>query len=965
MLLQRRNNGHSLFWPIGTTQNRSQAIQVKEQVVGKKMYNQVHHVKQSYGGELVVLPGDSANGKWDTEEFAKKFKPHIKVKNRVLQAGRNCYGTMRALFTDAGYEQILIAVGDHELGGNAWTPGTAKVKSVGKYRQGFMEGFNTEPETGRFLFRKAIGSAPSRPLNTPFQETSYAHQHRNVLFITLDAFLKMPEIFMDRKHGLGGEGVITCSVEGEHLNWFENVLIEARKDETIKHIIVQAHLPIIQPVRKVSCSGQFMDHGEESALWKVMVKYDVDVYLAGEVHTNTATKDSGSNLLQIVSRGNSFNNFLKIDVTDNALNITSYNEIGPKPKNNYNYEAYGNLVLDKAALCHTLNDRIFAEPATSTKDNNTDSVQMSLRLDTLATGSIVTKKSGLALITCGSGSSYTCGSTPHKWVNKNEKHPVRCCSYSYINSPSTQQHSESCPFATSCFNPSTFDGLPFFGFEKNKCNDGLCSGKMRYNQARKLCAAVGGYICKKRDLADDCAISTGCQYDGTFVWSQANDRTESPSTNPTSHKPTTLPSYSPSNKLTPFPTNLPTTMPNVSPSTIPSSPPSRLPTAIPSASPFDIPSSSPSRSPTGIPSPSPSDIPTSSPSASPSDNPSSSPSRSPTGMPSPSPSDIPTSSPSVYPSDNPSSSPSRSPTAMPSPSPSDIPSSYPSHLPTTIPSIEPTLAPRCTHISSSGVLQLLHKKSALIHIDFEKKIPLRKRQVVGMHHDDEKDKLIGSRITIRGIKSKYSLPNKGSFDQPYDAQVANVKLNSFRGRSFGVFTNRSRLAIYGMGPHSGGSVISYALWIRTHKTSEMILVNYGHSFTGKSTKSSYTLTLQDGTPMLYISPTAILRPKMKYDLNDGDWHHIAVSMPRKSCALSEVIMYVDGKTIETSADGFGYDNEIFFTTSGRLSIGGFGYSHESYEENYPHLSPYIGRMDEVYVWARSLKGKDMKLLMEI
>jgi len=232
-----------------------------------------------------------------------------------------------------------------------------------------------------------------------------------------------------------------------------------------------------------------------------------------------------------------------------------------------------------------------------------------------------------------------------------------------------------------------------------------------------------------------------------------------------------------------------------------------------------------------------------------------------------------------------------------------------------------------------------------------------------MHHDDEKKKLVGSRITIRGEISKHSLPNKGNFDQPYDAQVANVKLKRSEGHSYGVFTNSSRVAIYGMGPHSTGSMISYALWIKTSNKSEVILVHYGHSFTANSNKNIYTLTLQNGIPVLYISATMTLRPKWNKDLNDGNWHHIAVSMPRKSCALSEVIMYVDGKEIKTIIDG--YDEIIFFTTSGRLSIGGFGYSHKSYEERFPHLSPFIARIDEFYVWGRALTGNDLKLLMGI
>eukprot|EP00555_Chaetoceros_dichaeta_P012900 CAMPEP_0198262498 /NCGR_PEP_ID=MMETSP1447-20131203/10998_1 /TAXON_ID=420782 /ORGANISM="Chaetoceros dichaeta, Strain CCMP1751" /LENGTH=143 /DNA_ID=CAMNT_0043950757 /DNA_START=36 /DNA_END=467 /DNA_ORIENTATION=- len=143
----------------------------------------------------------------------------------------------------------------------------------------------------------------------------------------------------------------------------------------------------------------------------------------------------------------------------------------------------------------------------------------------------------------------------------------------------------------------------------------------------------------------------------------------------------------------------------------------------------------------------------------------------------------------------------------------------------------------------------------------------------------------------------------------------------------------------------------------------MILIHYGHNYRGTSPKHEYTLTLQNGNPMLFISPTAISQPDRKYDLNDGNWHHIAVSMPRKSCSLAEVIIYVDGKAINTIQDG--YDGKIFFTTSGRLSIGGFGYSHKSYEEKFPHLSPFIGEVDEFYAWGRALKGDDVKLLMGI
>lgn len=268
---------------------------------------------------------------------------------------------------------------------------------------------------------------------------------------------------------------------------------------------------------------------------------------------------------------------------------------------------------------------------------------------------------------------------------------------------------------------------------------------------------------------------------------------------------------------------------------------------------------------------------------------------------------------------------------------------------------------RCTAISSSGVLQLLDRKSALVHLDFEESIPLRKRQVVGMHHNDSEETLVGKRITIRGEISKESLPNQGSFGQPYDAQIANLDIRQTEIRSFGFMKEDSRIGIYGVGPHSGGSTISYSISINSNSKSEMILIHYGLNFGILSQKNIYTLTLKNGTPLLYISLDAILKPVKEHALNDGKWHHIAVSMPTESCTLSDVIMYVDGKTVKTVVTK---DEHIFFSTSGRLSIGGFGYSNEEYESVFPHLSPYVGKLDEFYLWGRPIKKNDLEFAME-
>ena len=104
------------------------------------------------------------------------------------------------------------------------------------------------------MFVDPIGKALSRPFGTQYENTSYAQRHKNALFITIDCFHDKGSYFLDRKNGLGGEGSVTVSVEGEHLQWFENVLREAQNDDDIKYIIVQAHVPVIHPVRKINVS---------------------------------------------------------------------------------------------------------------------------------------------------------------------------------------------------------------------------------------------------------------------------------------------------------------------------------------------------------------------------------------------------------------------------------------------------------------------------------------------------------------------------------------------------------------------------------------------------------------------------------------------------------------------------------------------------------------------------------------
>ena len=367
---------------------------------GNKAYNEqvnvLTHIHEKYGGELVFMPGDAVSyGNLSLDKIIKLLGGDLSQGEAVYRAGVNCYNTTRELFKDSGYDTLLATVGDHELGGNEGfrvSPSRSKMHTIPQARQAFGDGFNRNHDNG-FVFDQPWfdGDIASRPLGTPYENTTFAYVHKNALFVTVDAFEIIGEgnhDFIDRGHGLGGEGAVTCTVDGngQHLSWFENILRKGRDDASIRHILVQAHLPIIQPVQRVHCSGQFLDYGEESDFWNLMNEYGVDLYFAGEgeikidsflishkillffminsrayisclsVHANTVTKSryEGSNLVQIVSRGNSYNNFLTVDVSEDVLDIKIYNEFGDQRKFNAQYAESGHLTIDKSSAVTAL-----------------------------------------------------------------------------------------------------------------------------------------------------------------------------------------------------------------------------------------------------------------------------------------------------------------------------------------------------------------------------------------------------------------------------------------------------------------------------------------------------------------------------------------------------------------------------------------------------------------------------------
>lgn len=294
---------------------------------------------KAHGGELITIPGDIVSGHWYEKKYVDKFNSRPGYANYsasevVETSAKLAYEGLWGLIHDAGYENLLVAVGDHEIGDNPWGKNSEVVKHIETFREGFAKVF-TKDAQGQSRFTEKIGNALPRPVGTKYEHTSNAYQYKNILFITLDMFR-----YEAKDQILGKEGVVTGDITGKHFEWLESVLKEAQEIASIKHIVVQSHLPIIYPVRKYASSGMLVDDSESERILNLFRTYNVDLYLAGEVHMNTVTKDSKSDLIQFVGRGNDLSNRSTVDVENDKLSITTYHKNG---------EVLGTLIIDKGS----------------------------------------------------------------------------------------------------------------------------------------------------------------------------------------------------------------------------------------------------------------------------------------------------------------------------------------------------------------------------------------------------------------------------------------------------------------------------------------------------------------------------------------------------------------------------------------------------------------------------------------
>lgn len=267
----------------------------------------VYRTIASYDPGAFLVTGDLVEGRWGNPAntsglFGTAADPASMVSN---QAAFYHAENVRRLQAAGLFDKTYPAIGDHDIGDNPWGDGAAytrwKRKHLYLWRQAFADAYlHTSEGTAKYS---------SRPVEKEWARTAYATMiNPETLLVSLDVFNRRD----DR---------VAVEVVWGQLTWLRDVLAKARRDG-VRWIIVQGHAPIL-PSAISHSSGLHIAGGPRSSLWQTLVRYHVNLYLAGEMHaTSRVTQDGVTQLVTGAPVGTGATTFATVQEFHDRMEIT-------------------------------------------------------------------------------------------------------------------------------------------------------------------------------------------------------------------------------------------------------------------------------------------------------------------------------------------------------------------------------------------------------------------------------------------------------------------------------------------------------------------------------------------------------------------------------------------------------------------------------------------------------------------
>lgn len=245
---------------------------------------------QDENPDFVAIAGDLVMGRWSLDSMVHHFfvRGSSRRRSHISYMADRFYGATVERFKSYGLK-LLTVIGDHEMGDGGWTKNDMDKKFISEYRDAYVKHFDN-------------------PKNGPpgYAGRSYYIRYKNLLFVAVDVF-QSPNLNIE--------------LSPVQEAWLRAVLT---MNSDLPHKIAMAHVPILPPSHVRSSSGMTFPHHEESNFWRVMEEYEVDLYIAGEVHDISIQEQS--KVLQVVHGTQMSNvrdvNYMVVDVFPDRLELT-------------------------------------------------------------------------------------------------------------------------------------------------------------------------------------------------------------------------------------------------------------------------------------------------------------------------------------------------------------------------------------------------------------------------------------------------------------------------------------------------------------------------------------------------------------------------------------------------------------------------------------------------------------------
>lgn len=232
------------------------------------------------GARDVLVAGDLVEGRWGQDaEGTGIFGPvgtHEERVAAVKRAACTYYPAWLERFDRRGLT-TYTAIGDHEIGDNPWGTASGHPYRVFKHRAHHV----FKNQWAKYLNDGGARFA-DRPRAGQARRTAYAVPlHPEVLLVTVDVFRRT-------------DTTVVVGPDRAQLRWLGRTLARARA-AGVDWVLVQGHAPVLGPLRSTKSSWPKVSFraGAESRFWRLLERYDVDLYLAGEVHATTAQRRRG------------------------------------------------------------------------------------------------------------------------------------------------------------------------------------------------------------------------------------------------------------------------------------------------------------------------------------------------------------------------------------------------------------------------------------------------------------------------------------------------------------------------------------------------------------------------------------------------------------------------------------------------------------------------------------------------